>query len=69
MRKLIAVILVGVGVVLLFLGFGASQSLVSEVSEFFTGSPSDKSLYLFGSSLVCLLVGGVLLTGPSKGKV
>lgn len=51
MNKTIGLVLLGVGVVLIIFGLSASESLGSEVSRFFTGTPTDKSMWL--------LIGGV----------
>jgi len=55
MNRLISTILVVVGVTLIVLGISAMDSFGSDVSRFFTGSPTDKSVWLF--------VGGVIAAG------
>ena len=52
MNKAIGIALLAGGVVLIVLGINASDSFASDVSRFFTGSPTDKSIWL--------LVGGIL---------
>ena len=52
-NKAIGLALLVVGVVLLIYGINAADSLGSEVKEAFTGTPTDKSIWL--------IVGGALL--------
>jgi hypothetical protein len=58
MQKGIFLALVVIGVVLLVLGFQAADSLQSEVSEVFTGTPSDRSVWYFALGTVAVLAGG-----------
>lgn len=53
MNRIIAFALLIAGIVLLVFGFNASESLGSDVSRTFTGTPTDKSIWL-------LVTGGVL---------
>jgi hypothetical protein len=53
MYKAISLALLVGGVVLLIFGFNASHSLGSDISRFFNGSPTDKTVWM-------LVVGGVL---------
>ena len=50
--------LVIVGAVLIVLGFQAADSVQSEVSEAFTGTPSDQSIWYFVLGGLALLAGG-----------
>ena len=59
MNKPLSLALVAIGVVLLILGASASDSLSSEVSEFFSGSPTDKAIWLLIGGLAALIIGGV----------
>ncbi|MCC5841413.1 MAG: DUF3185 family protein [Opitutales bacterium] len=54
MNRIIFLGILIVGIILIVLGFSAMDSFSSDVSRFFTGSPTDKSVWL--------LIGGVLLT-------
>ncbi|MCC5789353.1 MAG: DUF3185 family protein [Opitutales bacterium] len=49
-------ILIG-GVVLLIFGLSAMDSFGSDVSRVFTGTPTDKSMWMFISGLVLAIVG------------
>jgi len=53
MYKAFALALLVAGVVLVVIGISASQSLGSDISRFFTGSPTDKAIWM--------LIGGVAL--------
>ena len=54
MNKAISLALLAGGIVLLIFGFNASESFSSDVSRFFTGSPTDKTVWM--------MVGGAVLT-------
>ncbi len=64
MNKIAGLALLAVGVVLLALGINASDSLGSEISEFFTGEPTQRSIWLIlGGVLGISLGGGALFFG------
>jgi hypothetical protein len=46
-----------IGIVLLIFGFNASQSFSSDVSRFFTGNPTDKSIWLLLGGVAAVIVG------------
>ena len=46
MNKTTAIVLLIAGAVLLVVGINASESVTSETSKAFTGSPTDKALWL-----------------------
>ncbi len=48
------------GIVLLIFGFNESQSFGSDVSRFFTGNPTDRSLWLIAGGAVAVIAGLVL---------
>ena len=60
MNKALGIALLVVGVVLTILGINASESLSSDVSRFFTGAPTEKSIWLLiagiGSGIVGLFL-------------
>lgn len=60
MRNPLALILVLIGVVLLILGFAASESVASSFSNFFTGEPTDRAIWLMISGVVAIAVGASL---------
>ncbi|MBK8424380.1 MAG: DUF3185 family protein [Elusimicrobia bacterium] len=57
-------LLVGGGVLIMY-GMNASDSFRSDVSRFFTGSPTHKTVWLFVGGIV---VGVLGLMGLSRGK-
>ena len=54
MNKLISIALLAGGIVLMIFGINATNSFGSDVSRFFTGSPTDKAIWM--------LIGGIVLT-------
>ncbi len=63
MRSFISLALLIVGIVLIILGIQASDSLGSDLSNFFSGSPTDKAMWILLGGIVAAVVGlgGVLL--------
>ena len=57
MNKLISLILVGGGVTLIIFGVRATNSFSSDVSRFFTGSPTDKAVWMLIGGIVAVIVG------------
>ena len=64
--KAFSVVLVIAGVSLLFFGLGASRSLGSDVSRFFNGTPSDRSMWMLFGGVVLLILGVVGLLRGSR---
>lgn len=62
MNKGLSIALLVVGVVLVIWGISASESFGSDVSRFFTGSPTNKAIWLLIGGIVAGIVGlfGVL---------
>ena len=65
-RPISLALLVG-GIVLIVYGVSASESLGSDFSRFFTGSPTDKTIWLLLGGIVAAAVGasGVVRGGKS----
>lgn len=59
MNKMVAVAMLVAGIVLLGFGFTASNSLSSDVSRFFTGSPTDKAVWMLIGGAVLAILGVV----------
>ena len=59
MNKLISLAILVVGIVLVIYGISASESLSSDISRFFTGSPTDKTIWL--------LIGGIMAISIDMG--
>jgi len=69
MNKLISVAILAVGIVLAIYGFSASDSFSSDVSRFFTGSPTDKTIWLLIGGIIAIIIGlAGLLRGQHKGN-
>jgi hypothetical protein len=67
MNKLVFLTTLAVGIVLVIYGVAASDSFGSDVSRFFTGSPTDKTIWLMIGGIVAVVVGLVgLLRGQTK---
>jgi len=66
MLRLIALALLVTGAVLVVYGIGASQSLASDFSRFFHGTPTDKSIWLMIGGGVLGVVGVAGLLSRSK---
>jgi hypothetical protein len=66
MNKAVGAALVAVGVILVIYGISASESFSSDVSRFFTGSPTDRTIWLFVGGAAALVVGLVLMFQRSR---
>jgi len=66
LRRIIGLSLVVVGVVLLVWGFNAADSFASDVSRFFTGSPTDRAIWLTIAGVAAIVAGGVAVALPNK---
>jgi hypothetical protein len=65
MNKLVSLALLIGGIVLIIMGFNATHSFTSDVSRFFTGSPTDKAVWMLIGGIVAALVGLTMLwRGP-----
>lgn len=57
MNKALALGLLAVGILLIILGVNASNSFSSDVSRFFTGSPTDKTVWLLIGGIIAVVAG------------
>jgi uncharacterized membrane protein YidH (DUF202 family) len=57
MNKGIAIALLVGGIVLAIFGISAADSFSSDVSRFFTGKPTDKSMWMLIGGIVAAVVG------------
>ena len=68
MNKTISLALLAGGIVLIVVGINATNSFSSDVSRFFTGSPTDKAIWVLIGGILAVVVGlGGTLRG-SKGS-
>lgn len=65
MNKVISLALLAGGIVLIVIGINATNSFSSDVSRFFTGSPSDKAIWMLIGGIVAAVAGlATLLRSP-----
>ena len=57
MIRVLSLALLAGGVVLMIFGINATNSFSSDVSRFFTGSPTDKAMWMLIGGLVAAVVG------------
>lgn len=57
MPKIISLIFLVAGVALIAYGISASDSIGSSFSRFFTGSPTDKTIWLLLGGVAALIIG------------
>ncbi len=68
MNKLISLAILAGGIVLVVFGVAATESFSSDVSRFFTGTPTDKAIWMLLGGIVAIIIGLVgLLRGQPKG--
>ncbi|HEY0456407.1 MAG TPA: DUF3185 family protein [Verrucomicrobiae bacterium] len=65
MNKMFSILLLVGGIVLIVIGVNATQSFSSDVSRFFTGSPTDKAVWMLIGGILAAIVG---LTGTLRGS-
>jgi len=63
-NKAIGLALLVIGVILLIFGINASDSVGSEVKEAFTGTPTDKSIWMIVGGALLGVLGLVAVTRP-----
>jgi Protein of unknown function (DUF3185) len=66
MNKPLSLALLVGGIVLIIYGISASESFSSDVSNFFTGSPTDKTIWLLIGGVVAAAIGAGGMMRGSK---
>ena len=66
MNRLVSLVLLVAGIILIISGVAASDSLGSSFSRFFTGNPTDKTIWLLIGGFVAAAVGAAGLTRGTK---
>jgi hypothetical protein len=66
MNKAFSLALLVGGIVLMIVGINATNSFGSDVSRFFTGSPTDKAIWMLIGGIVATIVGLMLTLRSSK---
>jgi hypothetical protein len=61
-----SILLLAGGVVLIVMGVQATKSFGSDLSRFFTGSPTDKAIWMLIGGVVAAVVGLSMTFGSSK---
>jgi hypothetical protein len=65
MNKIVSLALLAGGIVLIVIGVNATNSFSSDVSRFFTGSPTDKAVWMLIAGIVSAVIGlATLLRAP-----
>ena len=65
MNKIISLALLVGGVALIIIGINATNSFSSDVSRFFTGSPTNKAIWMLIGGIVATVIG---LMGMLRGS-
>ena len=60
MNNVVGLAIFALGVVLLIFGFNESHSFSSDVSRFFTGNPTDRSIWMIVGGAAAVVAGLVL---------
>jgi Protein of unknown function (DUF3185) len=66
MNKAIGLALLAVGIALIVYGVDATGSASSSISKTFTGSPTNKALWLLLGGIAAAICGAVMTFKPSK---
>ncbi|HLK52376.1 MAG TPA: DUF3185 family protein [Candidatus Angelobacter sp.] len=67
MNRVLGIALVAIGIVLIIFGAQSSNSIGSDFSRLFTGSPTDKAMWLLIGGVASSVVGGLLcLRGATR---
>ena len=66
MNRYLGIALLVAGLVLVIFGINASQSFSSDVSRFFTGSPTDKSMWMLIGGIIMAVVGLFFTVGGAR---
>jgi hypothetical protein len=66
MNKVVGLALLGSGIVLIVTGYHASQSFSSDVSRFFTGSATNKAMWMLLGGIASAIAGFVLASRPTR---
>ena len=57
MNRIISAVLLAVGILLIVLGINESNSFSSDVSRFFTGSPTNRAIWMLVGGIVAGIIG------------
>lgn len=65
-RRAVGIALLVGGVMLFFFGMNASESMASHMPEAFTGSPTDRSVWMLILGSVAAVAGGLMALVPGR---
>ncbi len=68
MNRAVSLAILAGGILLTVYGVAASKSFTSDISRFFTGSPTDKAIWMLVGGVVATVIGLVGLFQGSKGN-
>jgi hypothetical protein len=68
MNKVVSLTILAGGILLIIFGISASKSFSSDISRFFTGTPTDKAIWMLVGGAVATVVGLAGLSRWSKGS-
>jgi divalent metal cation (Fe/Co/Zn/Cd) transporter len=57
MNKIVSLALLAAGIILIVLGINATNSFSSDVSRLFTGSPTDKAMWMLIGGIIAAIIG------------
>jgi len=66
MNKMVSLALLVGGIVLIVVGMNATNSFSSDISRFFTGSPTDKAVWMLLGGFAASIIGLVGVVRGSK---
>ena len=68
MNKIVSLALLAGGIILIVLGVNATNSFSSDISRLFTGSPTDKAMWMLIGGIIAAIIGLVgTLNGSKQG--
>jgi uncharacterized membrane protein YidH (DUF202 family) len=65
MNRIVSIALLVGGIVLMIFGINATNSFSSDVSRFFSGSPTDKAIWMLMGGIIAAVIG---LVGTLRGR-
>ena len=68
MNKVVSLAILAGGILLVIFGVSATKSFSSDISRFFTGSPTDKAIWMLIGGAVATIIGLVGLLRWPKGS-
>ena len=68
MNKAVSLAILAGGILLIIFGVSATKSFSSDISRFFTGSPTDKAIWMLVGGAVATVIGLVGLLRWPKGS-